>query len=140
MNILFDTNILLDVLLERHPFYNNSAVLVGLVEQQKITGFVGATTITTLHYLLEKETDRETANSAIQNILSLFNISPVNRVVLEESLTSGFNDFEDAVLHQSAIHANLDGIVTRNGKDFRKASLPVYAPEELLKIVDWHTI
>lgn len=138
MNILFDTNILLDVLLEREPFYLNSATLVAYVEQEKLAGWLGATTITTLHYLMGKETNKETANIAIQKILSLFNVSPVNRVVLEESLSLAFNDFKDAVLHQSAAHANLNGIVTRNGKDFQKAKLPIYSPEELVKIIEGH--
>ncbi len=136
MNILFDTNIILDVLLKREPHFKFSSALVASVEQQLLVGWLGATTITTIYYLIEKESNRKTANLAIKKILSLFNIASVSRVVLEEATQLMFNDYEDAVLYQSAIHSNLDGIVSRNKKDFAKAKLPIYLPEELLLILD----
>ncbi|MBO6792477.1 MAG: PIN domain-containing protein [Balneolaceae bacterium] len=136
MNILFDTNIILDVLLKREPHFKFSSALVAVVEQQVLVGWLGATTITTIYYLVEKETNRKTANLAIKKILSLFNIASVSRVVLEEATELMFSDYEDAVLYQSAVHTNLDGIVSRNKKDFVKAKLPIYSPEELLLILD----
>lgn len=135
MNILFDTNILLDVYLKREGFFKEAAFLTGQVELENITGWIGSTTVTTIHYLITKWKNKETANTVVGSSLKLFNISPVNRAVLEEALKSEFNNFEDAVLHQSAIHANLDGIVTRNKKDFSKASLPVYTPKELIALL-----
>lgn len=136
MNILFDTNIILDVLLRREPYFKPSSALVAKVEQQYVTGWLGATTITTIYYLVEKEIDRNTANLAIKRLLSIYNISSVSRLVLEEAADLLFDDYEDAVLYQSAIHANLDGIVSRNKKDFVKAKLPVYSPEELILILN----
>lgn len=135
MNILFDTNILLDVYLKREGFFEESAFLIAQVELESITGWVGSTTVTTIHYLVAKWKDAETAKTVIESSLKLFNISPVNRAVLEEALQLAFSDFEDAALHQSAIHANLDGIVTRNKKDFSKASLPIYTPSELIALL-----
>lgn len=135
MNILFDTNILLDVYLKREPFYQESAFLIAQVELEQISGWIGSTTVTTIHYLVAKWANIEMAKKVISSSLKLFNISPVNRAVLEEALQVDFSDFEDAVLHQSAIHANLDGIVTRNKKDFSKASLPIYTPAELIALL-----
>ncbi|MFV1884078.1 MAG: type II toxin-antitoxin system VapC family toxin [Balneola sp.] len=135
MNILFDTNILLDVYLKREEFFEESAFLIAQVELENITGWIGSTTVTTIHYLVTKWKNVETAKTVVGSSLKLFNISPVNRVVLEEALELEFSDFEDAVLHQSAIHANLDGIVTRNKKDFSKASLPIYTPKELIAVL-----
>lgn len=135
MNILFDTNILLDVYARRESFFKESAFLIAQVEKEHINGWIGSTTVTTLHYLVAKWKDAETAKKVIGSSLKLFNISPVNRVVLEGALQLSFSDFEDAVLHQSAIHASLDGIVTRNKKDFSKATIPVYTPSEFIALL-----
>lgn len=135
MNILFDTNIVLDVFLKRTPHFEHSAFLVGLAEQNTLTGWLGDTTVTTMHYLLCKELNTKKADGAIRSLLNIFNISIINRLVLETATEAGFPDYEDAVLHQSAIHSNLDGILTRNKKDFKKSKLPVYTPEELIAIL-----
>lgn len=135
MNILFDTNLLLDVYIRREPFFEHSSLLMANAEQGIITGWVSSTSITTLHYLVGKWRDKNTANKIIESTLKIFNVSTVNRAVLEGALTLGFSDYEDAVLHQSAIFNNLDGILTRNKKDFSKASLAIFTPEELLAVL-----
>lgn len=78
---------------------------------------------------------QKAANKIIESTLKIFNVSTVNRAVLEGALTLGFSDYEDAVLHQSAIFNNLDGILTRNKKDFSKASFAIFTPEELLALL-----
>lgn len=135
MNILFDTNILLDVFLKRNPFYKASIKLVSHVEWAEIDGWLGGTTVTTIHYLLAKYLNRRQANRHIKTLFELFHIASVNQVVLSGAINDQFTDYEDAVLHQAAIHANLDGIVTRNTSDFSKAQLPIYTPEELLNMM-----
>jgi predicted nucleic acid-binding protein len=134
MNILFDTNVLLDVFLKRQPFFSASVTLVSQVEQAAMEGWLGGTTVTTTHYLLSKSLDRTQANQHVSTLLALFHVAPVNEIVLKSALDSSFTDYEDAVLHQAALHANLDGIVTRNAPDFSNASLPIYSPEELLSL------
>jgi len=136
MKFLFDTNVLLDVFLEREPFFEDSAQSVGLAEQGKIEGWICGTTVTTVFYLLAKELSREKARIYVQQILKIFNVSTVSRVVLEDALESDFKDYEDSVLYQSAIHANLEAIITRNQKDFTKSSLSVYSPSEFLNALD----
>ena len=132
MNMLFDTNVVLDVLLDREPFASDAAVLLSKVEQGGISGFLGATTVTTIHYLIAKALGPREADRHIQSLLSLFSIAPVNRVVLEQALAASFTDFEDAVLHAAACQAGVQSIVTRNVRDFSKAALPVFTPAELI--------
>ncbi|XCN71442.1 MAG: PIN domain-containing protein [Candidatus Electrothrix aestuarii] len=132
MKVLFDTNVILDVLLDREPFSNDAALLMAKVEHSEFAGFACATTITTIHYLCTKMLDREAAASHIQSLLSLFTIAPVNQRVLEKSLASRFKDFEDAVIHEAALHAGVQHIITRNIKDFKEATLPVHEPKEFL--------
>lgn len=136
MKILFDTNVLLDLFLERNPFFETSSQMVGFTEKGKIEGWICGTTVTTIHYVLAKALNQKKAETHLNELLKIFHISNVNRVVLEDALTSGFTDYEDAVLYQSAIHANLDTILTRNQQDFQKSELPVYSPAEFLNAID----
>lgn len=132
MNILFDTNVVLDVLLDREPFAADAATLLSKVEQNQISGYLCASTVTTIHYLIAKSLGSQEAVCHIQSLLSLFNVAPVNRGVLEQALAASFSDFEDAVLHAAACHAGVQSIVTRNVRDFSKATLPVFTPVELI--------
>ncbi len=134
MKVLFDINIILDVLLNRSPFVNASASLVALVECQKIEGYLSAISITTLNYLISKVSNHKQARSEIQKLLNLFQISPVDKNVIESSLNSNFKDFEDAVQYYSGVSVGIDAIVTRNIKDYKLADLPVYLPNELLEL------
>jgi predicted nucleic acid-binding protein len=136
MNILFDTNVVLDVLLDREPFADDAAFLLSKVEQNQIIGYVCATTVTTIHYLIAKALGPAEAVRHIQSLLSLLSIAPVNRGVLEQALTASFTDFEDAVLHAAACHAGVQSIVTRNVRDFHKATLPVFTPAELINALE----
>ena len=129
---MLDTNVILDVLLDREPFANDASHILSLVERSDITGFVCATTITTIYYLLSKALGAGDAGRHIKSLLALFTIAPVNRIVLEDALNAKFDDFEDAVIHESAFHAGAKYIVTRNIMDFRKSRLPVLAPGEFI--------
>ena len=136
MKVLFDTNVILDVLLDRSPFADDAAYLLSKVEQSEIMGFVCATTITTIHYLATKALGSKSASLHIKSLLSLFVIAPVNRLVLENAATSKFKDFEDAVLHEAALHAGAKYIVTRNSIDFKKSKLPVFEPKEFINVLE----
>lgn len=136
MKVLFDTNVILDVLLDREPHAAASAEILSRVEAGEVSGWLCATTVTTLFYLITKAADSQRALTDIRKLLSLFEIAPVNRPVLEAALTLGFSDFEDAVLHEAARQIDATAIVTRNGDDFKKAAMPVYRPEELSGILD----
>lgn len=133
MKILIDTNVVLDVLFDRKPHSTSSSKVLAHIETGKVVGILCATTITTIHYLSMKTVGRESTLENIENILSLFEIAPVNRKVLKSALHSNFTDFEDAVLHESGKISGVHGIVTRDPKGFRKSDLPVYSPDEFLE-------
>jgi predicted nucleic acid-binding protein len=135
LKIVFDTNIILDVLLNREPFVELSANLLSTVENKKIEGYLCATTITTLDYLISKETNRNKAKIEMRKLLNLFKISEVNSKVLELSINSEFKDFEDAVQYYSGECSRVNGLVTRNTKDYKQAKLPIYTPDELWGII-----
>lgn len=135
MKILFDTNIVLDVLLDREPHAKASIHLFGAVEKHMMQGFLCATTITTVDYLIAKALGRNSAKKAINNLLELFHIADVNQQVLIVAVHSNFPDFEDALLYQAGFYAGVDGFVTRNGKDFKPAAIPIYSPDQLWSII-----
>lgn len=135
MNVLYDTNVVLDVLLDRKPFSDSAALLFSWAEEGIITGFLGATTVTTIFYLATKVVGREKAEESISKLLSIFAIAPINRSVLESAITSSFSDFEDAVLYQAACHSDVQAIVTRDLAGFKKSKILVYYPEEFVKMI-----
>ncbi len=136
MKVLFDTNIILDVLLDRKPFSEHASCLMSRVERSEINGFLCATTVTTIHYLLSKYLDKEKAIDSINSIMALFEIAAVNRLVIENALKSKFSDFEDSVLHESARHAGAEYIITGNIKDFKKSKIPAYTATEFLSMLE----
>jgi predicted nucleic acid-binding protein len=132
--VLIDTNVVLDVLLDRSPFAEPASRLMALIERRQVHGLLGATTVTTLHYLVAKAIGAKRAHDTIRKLLMLFEIAPVDQRVLETALTLGFADFEDAVLCAAAQLAQAKGIVSRDLAGFKKAALPVYTPDEFLRI------
>jgi predicted nucleic acid-binding protein len=130
LKALFDTNVVLDLLLDRAPHAETAAALVSRVERGELAGYLCATTITTVFYLATKAIGAKAAHEHIQKLLGLFEIAPVGRGVLESAMTAGFDDFEDAVLYEAARHAGAYCIVTRNVRDFKRANLPIYVPHE----------
>ena len=132
MKVLFDTNVVLDVLLARAPHVDVAAPLLSLVDSGRIQGVLCATTVTTIHYLATKAVGPKKARRHLKDLLAMFDVAQVDRSVLDQALDLNFADFEDAVLHQAALAADCAAIVTRNRKDFSKAHLPILDPAELL--------
>jgi predicted nucleic acid-binding protein len=136
LNILFDTNIILDALLDREPFSEGAVFLMDAAEKSIINGFLCAHSVTTIYYLMEKVKTRAFARRNIRLLLDIFEVAPVTRAVLDEALKDDFVDYEDAVIHQSAIGVNADGIVTRNTADYKKSTIAIYSPAELAAVID----
>jgi predicted nucleic acid-binding protein len=132
MNILLDTNIVLDLLLQRKPFCDDAKIIFELVESRKINGYLCATSITTIHYLVSKTTNRQEANGIIENLLRLFDIADVNKIVLLESIKNNGKDFEDSVIYTSAEFFDIDVIITRDKKGFAQSNIKVNQPREFL--------
>ena len=136
MKIIVDTNVVLDLLLDRSPFSDSAARIFSLVENSEVEAALCATTVTTIDYLLSRSLPRDAAKKALQRLLELFEIAPVNRSVLEEALQSRMPDFEDAVLSYAANLVGATAIVTRNTKDFRNAPVKALDPAEFLSVFE----
>ena len=132
MRVLFDTNILLDALLARELFVANAAFLLNAVESKQIEGFMSATTVTDVHYLVRRQTQSvEIAINAVTRLLTLMEIAAVDREVLQQALDLRLVDFEDAVQVACAMRFGLDAIVTRDVNGFANSPILALSPDEL---------
>lgn len=134
MRILIDTNVVLDFLQDREPFVENAARLFERIDAGEIEGFIAATTITNIYYIVRRAAGRVVAQDAIAQVLSDLNICAVDLEILEQAFMLKFEDFEDAVQYACAVVHNLDAIVTRDASGFINAEIPVVLPENLNSI------
>jgi len=135
LKFLIDTNVVLDLMLDRAPFADDAALLFEQAERGNISAVICGTTITTIHYIAAKTIGARKAKQAIGRLLSLCEIASVGRAVLEDALSAEFPDFGDAVLAAAARGAGVDAIVSRNAKDFRKAGIPVYDAAQAVELL-----
>ena len=128
--IFIDTNIMLDFLGERKPFYQSAAKLATLAEQGKIKMIVSPISYTTVNYFLSKNETSEVAKLKLRKFKIISEICKLDERTIEKGLNSSFKDFEDSLQYYSAIDSNCDVIVTRNAKDFKKSLIPVMTADE----------
>ncbi len=134
MRVLVDTNILLDFLLQREPFFQDAELLFDAIDRGLVIGCVTATTLTDIFYIAQKHTRSiEQARQAVAEILTVMTICPVDRAVLESAFNSGLTDFEDAVQIFCAVTQGLEAVLTRDKRGFLSSPIPVLSISELLQ-------
>ncbi len=133
MKIFVDSDIILDLLAKREPHYIHSAKLFTLIDRQEIAAYASPLIFVNLHYLLKKLTSNAAALKSLRKLKTLINILPIDERVIEQSLNSDFNDFEDAVQYFTAVNNGIDLILTRNKIDYKKSKITVATAEEFLK-------
>ena len=132
---LIDTNVVLDVLLERQPHVVASAAVWAAIETGLAKGFLASHAITTIHYLVRKELGLARAGRTVSSILRVFKVAPVDSAVLQEALQLSLPDFEDSVTAAAAQLAGCDFIVTRDPKGFRGSPIRPLTPEAFLPLL-----
>ncbi len=132
--LYLDTNIVLDLLTERHPFYTPTAELVSLADSSQVVLVVSSLTFATAIYFIAKFEDAEIAMQKLKKFRVLCEISDLSALIIDKGLNSEFKDFEDALQYLSAKDTGCDFLITRNGKDFKNSTIPVFTAEEYLKV------
>lgn len=135
MNVLFDTNVVLDVLLDREPYVDVAAKLFALVDNGRIDGCICATSATTIYYIAAESFGRRRARDQVRGLLALFEVAAVDREVLNGALDIELSDYEDAVVHEAAHAIGATAIVTRDRGGFANSAVPILDPWELLAAV-----
>jgi predicted nucleic acid-binding protein len=132
MRVLFDTDVTLDLILDREPFAEAAASVFKLHAQGSVEGHVSAITIVNVFYITRKTKGYERARQAVGELLAGLSICTTDLFALQEAHRLPFTDYEDAVQHACAVAAGLDAIVTRNLADYKNATLPVYSPTDFI--------
>ncbi len=131
--IFIDTNIMLDLLGERKPFYNSIAKIATLAEKDILTMVVSPLSFATVNYFLSKFENPKVAKEKLRKFKIISEVSSLDELTIEKGLNSSINDFEDALQYFSATDSDCDIIITRNAKDFKKSLIPVMSADEFLK-------
>ncbi len=136
-NVFIDTDVIVDFLTDRKPFSLESAKIFSLIDQKKIRGCVSALSFSNLYYVLRKFGSRKKVISSLQELSELVDILKVDSNIIKSALISDFKDFEDSIQYFAAQeHKKIDGIITRNIKDYKDSFLPVMTPEMFLVIFE----
>lgn len=130
--IFIDTNIMLDFLGEREPFYEPIAKIATLAEKEKLVMVVSPISFATVNYFITKFETSKIAREKLRKFKILSKICALEEQTVEKALNSSIPDFEDALQYFSATESNCEIIITRNGKNFKKSVLPVMTADEFL--------
>ncbi|MEA3496668.1 MAG: PIN domain-containing protein [Bacteroidota bacterium] len=132
--LFIDTNIIIDLLSRRKPFYDESAELFSLADQKIIELNISSLTIANTSYTLLRQTDSKRAKEILRKLRLIVNILPLDGKIIDVALNDdSFTDFEDGLQYFTAIENNQDLIITRNLKDFKASKLPVMTARQFLK-------
>ncbi|TEB16719.1 hypothetical protein Psfp_01120 [Pelotomaculum sp. FP] len=135
MRILIDTNVILDILRKREPFFEASYGAFKQAALDDTECLVSATAVTDIFYLLRKGLgDMVKAKESLERLLQLVTIADVLALDIQTALSESTPDFEDAVVHAVAARNKADYILTRNTKDFEGSTVPAIAPQDFLKL------
>lgn len=135
--LFIDTNVMLDLLGEREPFYNSIAKIATLADNRKITMIVSALSYATVSYFLTKFENTEKAKDKLRKFKVISEICDLDELIIEKGLNSNFSDFEDSLQYFSALKSDCKILITRNEKDFKKSQIPVMTANEYLKSINY---
>lgn len=134
MLVLIDTNIILDVLEKREPFYEASNNVLFLCASKKINGCVALHSISNIYYILRKNYSAETRRHLLLGILKFLQVANTSHEGVQRTLErTDFPDFEDCLQDECAVQNHADYIITRNINDFSSAKIPAVTPLDFLK-------
>lgn len=134
MNVLIDTNIVLDALLSRSPFNTLAERLFIMIAEDKISASITASSVTDIYYLLNKHLhDKQKAKQALLNLFSLFEILDVTQNDCEKALTLSMEDYEDALVATCAKRRRIELIITRNTNDFTRSPVNAITPNDFFE-------
>jgi predicted nucleic acid-binding protein len=137
MRILVDTNVVLDVLLERHPFYDDCFAVFQIVDLECVRGCLSAASITDIFYFIRKKwRDIEEVYRMMDKLTEIFSVVPVSEKTIAGALALRWKDFEDAVQYTAATENDINFIVTRNAADYELSGVPCMAPIDFIAYFD----
>jgi predicted nucleic acid-binding protein len=132
MNLFLDTNVLIDLIDKREPFYNDIAVIASMAENKDFKLAASSLSFVNIVYVVSRNVEEKLILEALKKLRIICEVCNIDEIVIDKSLISNFNDFEDAVQYFSALHHKAQIILTRNKKDFKNSEIPTMTPSEFL--------
>lgn len=132
--IFLDTNILLDVFLERHPFCQAAQSIWTLSEKKKIRSAISAVSVNNIFFIVRKLSTPTKAYWAVQTLLETFNVIDVNHSILRRALIARLPDFEDGLQYYSALRFRARAIITRDPSGFSQSQIPIMDSPQYLAL------
>ncbi len=130
--VFVDTDIMYDLLAKREPFYQAAARLFTLADEGKVQIFISSLSLPNLHYLLLKDKASAEVKQILRTFKLLVNIAPLNEKIIDLALNSEFTDFEDAIQYFSAVQNEIEVLLTRNLRDYKKAQITVLTAQDFI--------
>ena len=135
MKLLIDTNVVLDVLLRREPFFRTAAEVLNLTQRDEVREYVSASAITDIYYIANKQMkDRDAVRDLLKRLLMVVSVAAVSEREIQNALNLAWGDFEDSVQYSVALLNEMDGIVTRNPSDYQETNMRIWLPEQALEL------
>ena len=138
MDVFIDTNVLIDVLAQREPFYADSARIWTLAEQGRIRSFISVISFNNIYCIVRRLRTRRAADRMMVLLRDTFTAISLDKQILNQAIDAGFKDFEDAIQYFSAVHVGVACIVSRDAEAFPRSDVPVLTPKEFLTTYHFH--
>ena len=138
MNVFIDSDVILDYLFEREPFFKNSRDIIALSETGIIKGHISSLILWNIFYVLSKHLGEKDARKKIKLFRSIVEIIAIDGKIIDEGLNSGIKDFEDSIQYFAAVSSDIVFFITRNKKDYPKSGISIVDPGEFLGMLRAH--
>ncbi len=132
MKVFLDTNVLIDYLNKREPFFADASQVLDLCISGQVDGILSSLSIINAVYIMRKAYTRESLLLKANWLTKQFKVSPIDKQIIEKAIAAQPTDFEDAVQYHSALQAKADLIISRDTKGFAEFDLPVMTPAEFI--------
>jgi len=136
LSILIDTNVAVDFIVRRMPFYEESAKVIEAASLKIFNAYISASCVTDIYYIARRELkDRDLTLELLKNFLTIVKVAAVSEKEITTALDSAWSDFEDSVQYSVALSGDMDYIITRNVKDFSSSEVPAMTPEDFCEML-----
>jgi predicted nucleic acid-binding protein len=132
--LFIDTDIILDIVLKREPFFPDSQKVLSLIERNYFSGFTSSLVIANCFYIINSIRDEKTALKTISKLRSIINVLPFTDKEIGESLNSNIKDLEDGIQYFIALNNGINNLITRNISDYRDLDINVLTPTDFLNL------
>lgn len=136
MKILIDTNVLLDVIVKREPYFADSEKIISMCAENKINGYIASHSVMNIFYILRKSHTSKERRKILLDLCKIFNVVGIDRYKIINALENErFDDMEDCLQSECANSCQADYIITRNTKDFSESKILAIEPKKFIELL-----